>query len=308
MLGVVAAALGGPEVLQVTELPEPTAGPGQVVVRIRAVCVHPADVAATTGQIPLGPDTPPFAPGWDIAGEVASVGPGTADFGVGDRVVGMIPWYSTRGAPGGYAEFVAADTDWLVRLPDGLDFVSAATVPLNAQTAHQGLSLVALALLPAGSSLLVTGASGGVGGFATQLAVQSGYRVLAQASHEDEQWVRGLGAHEVVSRSVEAATAGPVAAVFDAVPFGEAAAAAVEDRGVVVATRPTPAIVPARGVRQELQLIRLDRELLADLVGQVAAGRLRTRVADTMPLTEAADAHRRVLAGGLRGKLVLTVG
>ncbi len=107
---------------------------------------------------------------------------------------------------------------------------------------------------------------------------------------------------------VDLGTVGPVAAVFDAVPLGGAAAAAVEDRGVVVATRPTRAIVPARGVRQELQLIRLDRELLADLVAQVAAGRLRTRVAATMPLTEAADAHRRVLAGGLRGKLVLTVG
>lgn len=291
-----------------TELPEPEARPGQVVVRIRAVCVHPADVAATTGEIPRGPVPPPFSPGWDIAGEVASVGPDTADFGVGDRVVGMIPWYLTRGNPGGYAEFVAADTDWLVRLPDGLDFVSAATVPLNAQSAHQGLSLVSLAMLPAGSSILVTGASGGVGGFATQLAVQSGYRVLAQASHDDEQWVHGLGAHEVVSRSVDLSTVGPVAAVFDAIPVGEAAAAAVEDRGIVVATRPTPAIVPARGVRQELQLIRLDRELLADLVGQVAAGRLRTRVAVTMPLTEAAEAHRRVLAGGLRGKLVLTVG
>ncbi len=308
MLGVVAAALGGPEVLQVTQLPEPEAGPGQVVVRIRAVCVHPADVAATTGEIPRGPVLPPFSPGWDIAGEVASVAPGAADFGVGDRVVGMIPWYLTRGAPGGYAEFVAADTDWLVRLPDELDFVSAATVPLNAQSAHQGLSLVSLAMLPAGSSMLVTGASGGVGGFATQLAVQSGFRVLAQASDDDEQWVHSLGAHEVISRSVDLATVGPVAAVFDAVPVGEAAAAAVEDRGVVVATRPTPAIVPARGVRQELQLIRLDRELLADLVAQVAAGRLRTRVAATMPLTEAADAHRLVLAGGLRGKLVLTVG
>jgi NADPH:quinone reductase-like Zn-dependent oxidoreductase len=308
VLGVVAAALGGPEVLQVTDLPEPEAGPGQVVVQIRAVCVHPADLAATTGEIPRGPVPPPFSPGWDIAGEVASVGPDTADFGVGDRVVGMIPWYLTRGAPGGYAEFVAADTDWLVRLPDELDFASAATVPLNAQTAHQGLSLVSLAMLPAGSSILVTGASGGVGGFATQLAVQLGYRVLAQASHGDEQWVRDLGAHEVVSRSVELATVGPVAAVFDAIPLGEAAAAAVEDRGVVVVTRPTSAIVPARGVRQELQLIRLDRELLADLVGQVATGRLRTRVAVTMPLTEAADAHRRVLAGGLHGKIVLTVG
>lgn len=308
MLGVVAAALGGPEVLQVTEMPEPEAGPGQVVVRIRAVCVHPADVAATTGEIPRGPDKPPFAPGWDIAGEVASLGPGTTEFQVGDRVAGMIPWYQTRGVPGGYAELVPADTDWLVPLPDELDFVPAATVPLNAQTAHQGLALVSLAMLPAGSSILVTGASGGVGGFATQLAVKAGYRVLAQASDDDEEWVRSLGAHEVIPRSADLATVGPVAAVFDAVPLGDAAAAAVEDRGVVVVTRPTSPIVPARGVRQELQLIRLERELLADLVAQVAAGRLRTRVAVTMPLAEAADAHRRVLAGGLRGKLVLTVG
>lgn len=292
--------------LQVTEEPEPEAGPGQVVVRIRAVCVHPADVACTTGEIPRGPVPPPFSPGWDIAGEVASVGPDTAEFAVGDRVVGMIPWYLTRGNPGGYAEFVAADTDWLVPLPDGLDFASASTVPLNAQTAQQGLSLVSLAMLPAGSSILVTGASGGVGGFATQLAVQSGFRVLAQAGYDDEQWVRDLGAHEVVSRSADLAAVGPASAVFDAIPLGAAAAAAVEDRGIVVTTRPTPPIVPARGVRQELQLIRHDRELLAGLVGQVAAGQLRTRVAATMPLTEAADAHRRVLAGGLHGKLVLT--
>jgi NADPH2:quinone reductase len=307
VLGVVAAALGGPEVLRVTELPEPEAGAGQVVVRIRAVCVHPADVAATTGEIPRGPVLPPFLPGWDIAGEVASVGPDPTEFQVGDRVVGMIPWYLTRGAPGGYAQFVAADVGWLVPLPDGLDFVSAASVPLNAQTAHQGLALVSLDLFPAGSSILVTGASGGVGGFAAQLAVQGGYRVLAQASHGDEQWVHSLGVHEVIPRSAELAAVGPVAAVFDAVPIGEAAGAAVENRGVVVATRPTPALVPARGVRQDLQLIRHDRELLADLVGQVAAGRLRTRVAATLPLTEAAEAHRRVLAGGLRGKLVLTV-
>lgn len=308
MLGVIAAALGGPEVLQVTELPEPEAQPGQVVVRVRAVCVHPADVAATTGEIPRGPVLPPFLPGWDIAGEVASVGPDTADFRVGDRVVGMIPWYLTRGAPGGYAELVAADIDWLVPLPDGLDFAAAATVPLNAQTAHQGLALLSMDLLPDSSSVLVTGASGGVGGFATQLAVQRGYRVVAQASDADEEWVRGLGAHEVISRSADLAAVGPVAAVFDAVPVGEAAAAAVENRGVVVCTRPTPPIDPARGVRQDLQLIRLDRKLLAELVEQVAAGRLRTRVAATMPLTAAADAHRRVLAGGLRGKVVLTPG
>jgi NADPH:quinone reductase-like Zn-dependent oxidoreductase len=216
--GIIAAALGGPEVLRVTELPDPEAGPGQVVVRIRAVCVHPADVAATTGEIPRGPVLPPFLPGWDIAGDVASVGPDTSEFQVGDRVVGMIPWYLTRGAPGGYAEFVAADASWLVPLPDGLDFVPAASVPLNAQTAHQGLALVSSAMLPAGSSILVTGASGGVGGFVTQLAAQDGFRVVAQASNGDEEWVHSLGAHEVISRSADLATVGPVAAVFDAVP------------------------------------------------------------------------------------------
>jgi NADPH:quinone reductase-like Zn-dependent oxidoreductase len=161
---------------------------------------------------------------------------------------------------------------------------------------------------PAGSPVLVTGASGGVGGFVVQLAAQGGYRVLAQASDGDEEWVRSLGAHEIISRSADLAAVGPVPAVFDAVPVGLTAAAAVENRGVIVATRPTPAIVPARGVRQDLQLIRHDRDLLADLVEQVAAGRLRTRVAETMLLTEAADAHRRVLAGGLRGKIVLTAG
>ncbi len=95
--------------------------------------------------------------------------------------------------------------------------------------------------------------------------------------------------------------------ILDAVPIGDAAAAAVANGGVVVTTRPTPAIDPARGVRQDLQLIRLDRKLLADLVEQVAAGRLLTRVAATLPLTEAAEAHRRVLAGGVHGKLVLTI-
>jgi NADPH2:quinone reductase len=308
MLGVIASALGGPEVLQVRELPDPVAQPGQVVVRVRAVCVHPADLASTTGKIPGGPVSPPFLPGWDIAGEVTSTGPDAGQFQVGDRVAGMIPWYLTRGAPGGYAQLVAADTGWLVPLPDELDFVPAATLPLNIQTAHQALTMLSSGELPDGNTILVTGASGGVGGFATQLAAQRGYRVLAQASHDDEAWVRDLGASEVISRTVQLAEIGPVPAVLDAVPLGDAAAAAVRDGGVVITTRPTPPIDPQRGVRQEIQLIRLDRELLGDLVGQVAAGALRTRVAATMPLAEAAQAHRLVAAGGLRGKVVLIPG
>jgi len=300
--GVIVTALDGADGLQPTELPDPVAQDGQVLVRIRAVCVQPADIAATTGMIPRGPVLPPFLPGWDIAGEVTAAGAGVTEFGVGDRVVGMIPWYLTRGAPGGYAQFVAADPQWLVALPDALDFEHAATVPLNGMTAYQALGLLSL---DEPTTVLVTGASGGVGGFAAQLAVQRGHRVLALASTDDEEWVSGLGVAEVVPRSADLASVGPVPAVLDMVPLGKAADQAADFGATVVTTRPTPPIDPARAVRQDLQLIRHDRELLATLVGLVASGELRTRVAATMPLAEAADAHRRVEAGGMRGKIVL---
>jgi len=301
--GVIVAELGGPEGLRVAEVPDPVAGPGQVVVRVGAVCVQPADIAARVGMIPGGPVPPPFLPGWDVAGEVASVGDDVSDLRVGDRVVGMIPWYLTRGTPGGYAEFVAMDAQWLVPLPDGLDAVAAATLPLNAVTAHQALALLSL---DDASTVLVTGASGGVGGFAAQIAAQRGHRVLAVASYDDEAWVGGLGAAEVIARSTDLASIGPVPVAVDAIPLGDAAATAVKDDGIVVTTRPTAPIDPSRGIRQQLALIHLEREVLAELVGQAAAGTLRTRVAATMPLTEAAEAHRLVEAGGLRGKVVLT--
>ncbi|MEV4538704.1 NADP-dependent oxidoreductase [Asanoa sp. NPDC049518] len=301
MYGVIVTAPGGPEVLKVADLPDPVPHAGQVLVRVRAVCVQPADIAARIGMIPGGPVPPPFLPGWDIAGEVDSVGAEVTEFQAGDRVVGMIPWYLTRGTPGGYAELVAADTGWLVRVPDGLDLVSAATAPLNALTAHQALA--ALSLEDA-STVLVTGASGGVGGFAVQLAAGRGHRVLAGATHDDEEWVAGLGAAEVIARTTDLATVGPVGAVLDAVPLGDAALAAVADEGIVVTTRPTPPT--DRKVRQHLQLIHLDRDVLAELVAQMAGGTLRTRVATTLPLTEAAEAHRLAEAGGLRGKVVLT--
>jgi NADPH:quinone reductase-like Zn-dependent oxidoreductase len=299
---VAVTALGGPDVLQVVEWADPVAGPGQVLVRVRAATVNPADVGARTGMVPGGPVEPPFLPGWDIAGEVVAVGDGVTGFETGERVAGMIPWYLTRGAPGGCAELVAADAEWLVPVPAGLDLAAAATVPLNGLTARLALDMMEL---PPGSTLLVTGASGAVGGFAAQLAVRAGLHVLAQASHDDEEWVRGLGVDTVVPRTADLADIGPVPAVLDAVPLGPPAAAAVADGGILVTTRPTAQVDPERGVRQQLVLVHLDRDALRTLVQDVAAGRLRTRVAATLPLADAAQAHRRLEAGGTRGKLVL---
>src|SRR5262245_35289561 len=111
MRAVAVTALGGPEVLKVVEQPDPVPAAGEVLVRVRAVCVNPADLGARVGLIPGGPVPPPFLLGWDIAGEVVAVDASVTDLGVGESVVGMIPWYLTRGAVGGYAPLVAADAE-----------------------------------------------------------------------------------------------------------------------------------------------------------------------------------------------------
>ncbi|MBE1485505.1 NADP-dependent oxidoreductase [Plantactinospora soyae] len=302
MRAVAVTALGGPGVLRVVERPDPVVGPGKVLVRIRAAGVQPADVAARVGLIPGGPIEPPFLLGWDFAGHVVAVGDDVTEHRPGGRVAGMVPWHLTRGTSGAYAEFVVADREWLVGVPDGMDMAAAATIALNALTARQALALLPLA---PGSTLLVTGASGGVGGFAAQLAVRAGHRVVAVASHDDEAWVRGLGVADVVPRSADLAGLGPMPAVLDAVPLGAAAGAAVADGGTLVTTRPVPPLNPARGVRQHTVMVRLDRSMLAELMADVANGRLRTRVAASLPLAEAAHAHRLVEAGRLRGKIVL---
>ncbi|MEO3815688.1 NADP-dependent oxidoreductase [Plantactinospora sp. B24E8] len=299
---VAATATGGPEVLRVVEWPDPVAGPGQVLVRVGGAGVNPADLGARAGFIPGGPIPPPIVLGWDFAGEVVAVGDEVTDLRPGDRIAGMIPWYLTRGAGGAYAELVAADRDWVVPIPDTLDLAAAATIGLNALTARQALELMTL---EPGTTVLVTGASGGVGGFAAELAVRAGHRVVAVASHDDEEWVRGLGVAEVLPRSADLAGVGPFPAVLDAVPLGPPATVAVADGGTLVTTRPTPPLDPARGVRQHVIMIQLRQPMLTELVAEVAAGRLRTRVAKTLPLTEAEQAHRLAEAGGTRGKIVL---
>jgi NADPH2:quinone reductase len=297
---------GGPEVLRVAECPEPSAAPGEVVVRIAAANVNPSDLAARSGAARrrMPSLAPPFVLGWDLAGEIVDAGDGGSPFAVGDPVVGLIPWIQIGGAKGAYAEAAAVDPAWLVPRPASLDAVTTATIPLNALTARQALDLLAL---KAGATLLVTGASGAVGGFATQLAVADGLRVLAVASGGDEDWVAGLGAAEVLERDVDLGGLPPVDAVLDAVPVGAASAAPVREGGAAVFTRGV--LVDGReDLTVHTPLVRPDADVLASLVEEVAAGRLRTRVAATLSLADAAEAHRLAECGGNRGKLVLTTG
>ena len=248
-------AFGGPEVLHLTERPDPRRR------RARSSCASARRTSTRpTSGVRSGqarqrmPDLqPPFVPGWDLAGEVTAVGSEANGFAPGDRVLGMIPFGRIGGRVGAYAQAAAVDPGWLAPLSTDIDDATAATLPLNALTARQALDIIAA---PPGATLLVTGASGAVGGFATQLAVRAGYRVLAQASHDDEDWVASLGAAEVLPRDTDLATIGPVDAVLDAVPLGPESTATLRDGGIAVFTRPPQPTEPPRDIRFETVLVQ----------------------------------------------------
>jgi NADPH2:quinone reductase len=294
---------GGPDVLATVERPDPTPGPGEVVVELAAANVNPTDLGAREAMFPPGFRTegPPYVLGWDLAGSVAMVGDGVSGLAVGDQVVGMIPWYHSGATYGAYAERVLLRAEWLVGLPAGLDPVQAATVPLNSLTAQQAIAYLDA---PDGGKVLITGASGAVGSFAVQLASDRGLRVTAVAGSDDEDWVASLGADRVLARDTDLSAIGTFSHVVDAVPVGAAVFPAVADGGTIVSTRPVEQ-QPGRQINQVPMLIEPDREALQKLVRAVADGRLRTRVAETVPLSQAADAHRKAELPGRRGKIVL---
>jgi NADPH:quinone reductase-like Zn-dependent oxidoreductase len=305
---------GGPEVLQVVERPEPVAASGEVRVRVQASTINPVDTAARAGYLtPFFPQIePPFVAGWDLAGTLLDAAAGLP---AGQPVAGMVPWLDTL--RGTNAEVIAIDPAWVAPVPDGVDPAEAASLGLNALTARQALDLVdelAGSRLAPGQSLLVTGGSGGVGGFAVQLAALAGVRVIAVASRGDEEFVSGLGAKELVARGDSAAAL--VAAVRALVPDGVDAAldagvagpdllAAVRDGGAFVAVTDPGTPAPARGVRTTKVDIKPNGAQFAGLLDALAAGQLRTRI-ERVPFADAAEAHRRLDAGAYRGKLVLT--
>jgi NADPH:quinone reductase-like Zn-dependent oxidoreductase len=291
-------AFGGPEVLRIADYPDPVARPGEVVVRIHAAAVNPTDLGTRAGQARrrMPELKPPFVPGWDLAGEVAATG---------ERVVGMIPFARIGGRVGAYAQAAAVDPDWLAPLDESVSFETGATLPLNALTAHEALERLSLA---PGARLLITGASGAVGGFATQLGTQAGLHVVAVAGRDDEDWVAALGATEVLPRDADLSAIDPVDGVFDAVPLGPAASTgALREGGKAVFTRPPDPAEPERDIQLEPFLVSPDRPALKALSRMLAAGELTPpRLARVLPLEQAAEGHRLAEAGGLRGKVVLT--
>jgi NADPH2:quinone reductase len=300
---------GPPEVLEIVELPDLTPRAGEVRVRVAAATVNPADTLFRGGGLvaAVAAAEPPYVAGLEFAGTVDAAGP-NAGWEPGAAVMGTTAFIPNgRGA---HAEHVAVDARSVVDIPKGASMAEAATLPMNGLTAR--LALDRLSLSP-GQTLAVTGAAGAVGGYVVQLASREGISVIAISSEGDEDLVRGFGAAHFVARGEESATAvreltgdGADAAV-DAAVIGGDILPAVRDGGRIVCVRGFAGEVD-RGISTEVISVRAyatEAEKLRSLARLVEEGALSLRVAETFAPDRAAEAHARLEASGIRGRLVL---
>ncbi|MFI6238683.1 NADP-dependent oxidoreductase [Micromonospora sp. NPDC050795] len=298
MRAVSYAQFGGPEVLHVAEMPVPEPGPGQVRVRVAASVVHPVDLMVRSGRFPAPlPTGLPYTPGWDVAGSVDAVGPSVDEYTVGDEVIGFSPWLQTTA--GAHAEYVVLDAAWLTSAPAGVPATEAATLPTNGLAAAQALDLLAL---PAGSTVLVTGAAGQVGGFVLALARSTGLHATGLAGADDREFVESLGAG-FLSRTDD--PTGTFDAVVDLAVIGSSLLDLVRDGGGYVAASPPLRPEPVRGIRTFALEVLPDGTRLGELVKLVTSGDIPLRVADVYPFADAASAHERLAQGGVRGGVVM---
>ncbi|MEV8595068.1 NADP-dependent oxidoreductase [Streptomyces sp. NPDC052012] len=294
MRAAVVTSFGGPENVRIVAAGVPEPGEREVRIKVAAAALNPVDAAVREGV--FGGAGESIGLGWDVAGTVDAAG-AAAGWSAGEEVValqhGMIKPLGT------HAEYVVVPADAVARAPRTADAAHAATLPLNALTAAQALDL----LDPApGSSLLVTGAAGAVGGYAVQLAALRGVSVTGLAREDDEEFVRSLGAARFLSGEPEA---GGFDAVLDAAVLGERALSWARDGGRYAGVIPSAVPAAERGVRVAAVEVEADGSRLAELVRLVDEGSLTLRVAETYALADAVKAHARLAEGGVRGRLVL---
>ncbi len=298
---------GGPEVLRVAEREVRDAGAGEVRLAVRAAAVNPTDLGLRQrGAEGLGP---PWVPGMDAAGAVESVGPGVERLTLGDPVMAAVmPRRPEGGAQAGLVVVPAAS---VVAAPVGATIEQAATLPMNGLTALRGLELLAL---EPGATLAVTGGAGLLASYVIPLAKRQGLRVLADAKPEDDELVRSFGADEVLPRgdglvaALRAQAPGGVDAVYDTALLGRALLPAIRPGGALAFVRTWDGEDVEDG-------IHIRRVQIADVIertgwlGELAAlateGLLALRVAETFPPERAADAHRLIERGGLRGRALI---
>ena len=297
-------AFGGPDVLQFGELPDPHIGPDTILVEVRAAGLNPVDYKVRQGYLAgLIDATFPVVPGWDVSGVVVAVGLDTPEYQVGDEVLA----YARKDSVGGgtLAELVSVPVRTAARKPSGVSFEEAAALPLAGLTALQS---VRRAGVSAGQSVLVHAAAGGVGSFATQLAVLAGARVVGTAGPANHDYVRSLGAEpitygdDLVQQALALEPDG-----FDVILDYVGGGAVDSVPSLLLPGGSVVSIADGRAVQYGGQSIwvRPDHDGLAELAGLVADGKLTVNLAGVYPLDKAADAYRELEGGHVRGKLVV---
>lgn len=298
--------LGGPEVLSSVTIDKPVPGMGEILVRVHAAGVNPVD--AMNRQTGMFVGRPPFVLGWDVSGTVESTGPGVTIHQPGDAVFGMLPFPHGHGA---YAQYAVAPARSFVPKPARLDHVQAAALPLAGLTAWQ--ALVETARVGEGIRVLINGASGGVGHLAVQIAKARGAHVIGVASTPNLDFVRSLGADEVIDYTTTEINQAvrDVDAVLETVggDYPAKALDVLKPGGILVSTLPqTLAAVEAAaregGLRLAGLFVEADRVGMAALTEMVIAGELVPCIAATFPLDQAGAAQS---AKPGPGKTVLTV-
>ena len=308
------ATFGGPEVMKYEDAPIPEPGPGEALVRVYAAGVNPIDWKTREGQLEgRVHHRLPLVLGWDVAGQIERLGPGTSGFAPNESVFGR-PDMSRDGS---YAEMVVVRTDELARPPVTLRFAEAAAVPLSALTAWQALfeapAPYSSLELQRGQTLLLHGAAGGVGTFALQLAKWKGARVIATASRRTVAFLQALGADRVINYEEERFEdhVDQVDAVLDTVG-GETLARSwgVLKRGGVLASTTMPLAeeeARSHGARTAYVLVQPNPRQLEVIARLIDARVIHPILSQVLPLHEARQAHELSRRGHVRGKIVLEV-
>jgi NADPH:quinone reductase-like Zn-dependent oxidoreductase len=293
---------GNEEVMELAEVEQPKPRENQVLVKVIAAAVNPVDWKIREGAGEMFGLKPPLILGCEVAGTVESGG--SRDFAVGDEVYGYLGAHS-----GGYAEYVAAPASEFVRKPKQVDFDTAASVPVGALTAWQGI--FDHGQLAGGQRILVTGAPGAVGSMAVQLAKAKGAHVIGTGSGRNEEFVKQLGADEFIDykkTKFEDEVSG-ADVVFDTVggETQERAFQTLKRGGFLVSTVSPPSEEKAKKFGVTVAMVKMmpKPDQLAEINRLVESGKLKVRVATVLPLAEAKKAHQLSAGGHADGKIIL---
>ena len=306
MKAIVAHEYGGPEVLKYEDTPRPEPKENEILVRVIACGVNPADPLVVSGRFAKEFGTHlPLIPGYDVAGIVERAGVKVTKFKKGDGVYG----YALFG--GGWAEYAVLAENEAALTPKSMPFTDAAAVPLAALTAWQ--SLIDVAKLGAGQTVLIHGGSGGVGSFAVQIAKARGARVIATASTANQELLKQLGADVAIdySKTKFEEVAKNVDIVLDPVGGNTLARSyAVVKKGGIITTlvaRPDQTELDKHGIRGSSISVKPDGNELAEITKLIEAGKIKPIVSQVVPLADAVKATQQAATHHTRGKLVIKI-